>query len=67
MGAVTFGDGTTGVAGPVTTTNSLHGTTADETRSAAAAVTALTNGNYVVASLYWSDGATDRCGGGHVR
>ncbi len=29
-GAVTWGDGTTGITGPVTTTNSLHGTTAGD-------------------------------------
>ncbi len=29
-GAVTWGDGTTGITGPVTTTNSLHGTTTDD-------------------------------------
>jgi hypothetical protein len=54
VGAVTFGDGTTGVSGPVTTDNSLHGTTAtDHVGGGGGGVEALTNGKYVVTSPYW--------------
>lgn len=53
-GAVTWGDGTRGTTGSVSPDNSLVGTThgdyvGDE-------VTALANGNYVVASKRWNDG-----------
>jgi len=57
VGAVTFGNGTTGINGPVTTTNSLHGTTAGD-NVGRNGVTALTNGNYVVTSTNWNDGST---------
>jgi hypothetical protein len=45
-GAVTWGNGTTGVAGHITESNSLIGS--------AGQVIALTNGNYVVSSSTWS-------------
>jgi hypothetical protein len=58
VGAVTWGNGTTGTHGPVSSTNSLVGTT---TGSGGAGdnvgwggVTALTNGNYVVDSSLWN-------------
>ena len=54
-GAVTFGSGATGITGPVTTTNSLHGTT-DSDNVGETGVTALTNGNYTVASRFWDNG-----------
>jgi hypothetical protein len=57
-GAVTFGNGTTGVSGTVSVSNSLVGSTAgDEVGIGTAGpygVTALTNGNYVVDSYAWS-------------
>lgn len=55
-GAVTFGSGTTGVTGAITTGNSLMTGPGDEIR-----VHALANGNYVVVSgnmLTWGSGAT---------
>src|SRR5204863_1863391 len=55
-GAVTWGDGTTGVTGVVSPANSLVGATAAD-QVGSVGVTALTNGNYVVASSGWDDGA----------
>ncbi len=62
-GAVTWGNGTTGTVGAVAVANSLVGTTANDrvgTLSAngvANGVTPLTNGNYVVSSDTWDNGA----------
>ena len=53
VGAVTWGDGTAGITGAVTTTNSLHGTSASDSVGFPG-VTALTNGNYVVRSTKWN-------------
>ncbi|HRF94235.1 MAG TPA: hypothetical protein PLZ51_03530, partial [Aggregatilineales bacterium] len=53
-GAVTWADGTTGITGPVTTLNSLHGTTI--TDGVGTFIIALTNGNYVVRSFNWNNG-----------
>ena len=55
-GAVTFGSGTAGISGPVSPANSLVGSTADD-RVGNFGVTALSNGNYVVASAFWDHGA----------
>ncbi|HEX4607058.1 MAG TPA: hypothetical protein VH092_02545, partial [Urbifossiella sp.] len=60
-GAVTWGSGTTGVAGPVSAANSLVGTTAND-NVALNGITALTNGNYVVASPFWHNGAAVSAG-----
>ena len=51
-GAVTWGDGVSGVAGVVSQFNSLVGTTDDHVGSGG--VTILTNGNYVVCSPEWN-------------
>jgi hypothetical protein len=59
VGAATFGNGTTGSAGAVTTANSLYGSTASDN---VGGVTALTNGNYVVNSPNWDNGATVNAG-----
>lgn len=59
-GAVTFGIGATGVIGPVTTANSLVGTTAGD--QVGNQVAALTDGNYVVGSDMWSNGPTQHVG-----
>lgn len=62
FGAVTWGDGTSGTAGPVSASNSLVGTGADTAPPGSiviyfnVAVTPLSNGNYVVASPYWNNG-----------
>ena len=57
VGAVTWGDGTTGITGTVSVANSLTGTTPNG-RVGFGGVTALTNGNYVVISQLWNDGGT---------
>src|SRR5512139_2017903 len=55
VGAATWGNGTTGITGTVSITNSLVGSTAgDEVGSDFAA---LSNGNYVVLSPLWDNGA----------
>ena len=48
-GAAVFGNGTTGISGYVSTSNSLTNV------SESGGVTALTNGNYVVATPNWAD------------
>ncbi|MGL4650189.1 MAG: HYR domain-containing protein, partial [Caldilineaceae bacterium] len=55
-GAVTWGNGTTGSSGEVGPDNSLVGSQSGD-RIGSGGVTALTNGNYVVASPAWSNGA----------
>jgi hypothetical protein len=55
VGAVTWGNGATGLIGEVSPTNSLVGSqTSDEV--GLGGVTALANGNYVVASRLWANG-----------
>lgn len=54
-GAATWGNGTTGIAGTISAANSLVGSTVGDQVSAYA--TALSNGNYVVDSRYWDNGA----------
>ena len=56
VGAATWGDGTNGVTGPVAITNSLYGTSPND-NVGIGGVTALANGNYVVASWNWTGGA----------
>ncbi len=53
VGAATWGNGTTGVSGVISTTNSLVGSSAHDV--VGATVAALTNGNYVVGSSGWDD------------
>ena len=59
-GAVTFGSGTSGISGPVSPANSLVGSTRDD--QVGFAVTALPNGNYVVSTAYWDNGAVADAG-----
>jgi len=54
-GAATFASGSTGIAGVVSASNSLVGTTAND--AVGLRVTALSNGNYVVSSSEWNNGA----------
>src|SRR5208282_2881903 len=65
-GAVTWGSGTVGVRGPVSATNSLVGSTANDSvggnEEAGSSVTALSNGNYVVSSPNWNNGAAASAG-----
>src|SRR5262249_54822550 len=56
VGAVTFGSGTSGVSGVVSAANSLVGST-DQVGGVFGRVTALPNGNYVVSSPDWDNGA----------
>lgn len=53
VGAATWGNGVGGTVGPVTSTNSLVGGTADDL--VGVGVVPLTNGNYVVASTIWNN------------
>jgi hypothetical protein len=53
LGAVTWGNGTTGTSGAVSAANSLVGSLMGDTVGSAG-VTALTNGNYVVDSEQWN-------------
>ena len=54
-GAVTFGNGTTGVSGEISAANSLLA-------PGSGGITVLTNGNYVVSSPFWLDGSGRRVG-----
>src|SRR5205814_973646 len=54
-GAVTFGDGLTGVAGVVSAKNSLVGSK-DKDEIGDNGVTSLENGNYVIPSPGWDNG-----------
>ena len=60
-GAATWGNGASGIVGPVSTYNSLVGTTADD-HVGSGGVTALSNGNYVVGSAAWSNGGAANAG-----
>jgi hypothetical protein len=59
-GAVTWGSGTTGMAGEVSAANSLVGSTASD--RVGTNVTALSNGNYVVCSSQWHNGTAADAG-----
>ncbi|MDP3840811.1 MAG: filamentous hemagglutinin N-terminal domain-containing protein, partial [Methylococcales bacterium] len=61
VGAATFGDGTVGITGIITATNSLIGAIAGDTVSNSG-ITALSNGNYVVGSSNWDNGAIQNVG-----
>ena len=61
VGAATWGNGTTGITGAVSAVNSLVGSSAFDQVSAGG-ITALTNGNYVVASYSWRNGAIGNAG-----
>ncbi|MBE9128132.1 CHAT domain-containing protein, partial [Coleofasciculus sp. LEGE 07081] len=60
-GAVTWGDGSSGITGEVNTTNSLVGSSANNLVGFSG-VTALSNGNYVVSSPFWDNGAIQNVG-----
>ena len=62
-GAVTWGSGTSGVSGVVGPANSLvGGSTGDHVGGTSLSVTTLANGNYVVRSLDWDNGAESDAG-----
>jgi hypothetical protein len=58
VGAVTWGSGTIGISGSVSTANSLVGSSVDD-QVGSGRVTALSNGHYVVCSLDWDGVDTD--------
>jgi hypothetical protein len=60
-GAVTWGSGTAGVRGTVTAANSLVGSTASD-QVGNYGVTPLSNGNFVVSSTDWANGAATNAG-----
>jgi hypothetical protein len=60
-GAVTWGNGTSGISGVVSSNNSLVGSTANDAVGSGG-VTALTNGNYVVRSTFWDSGTITNVG-----
>jgi len=60
QGAVTWGNGDTGVAGVVTSANSLVGSSSNDRVGFAG--TPLKNGNYVICSPGWSNGVTQHVG-----
>ena len=60
-GAVTFVNGSAGIIGPVSTLNSLVGS-ANNDVVGSDGVTPLNNGNYIVASPFWDNGATANVG-----
>ncbi|MFN8440813.1 MAG: hypothetical protein U0175_08595 [Caldilineaceae bacterium] len=57
-GAITWGNGATGISGVVSSNNSLIGSTSgDQVGYSHDGVTELTNGNYVVRSPMWDNGS----------
>ena len=66
VGAVTWGNGTSGISGVVSSSNSLVGSSADDIVGfdgvGSTGVTALSNGNYVVASADWDSGTVTDVG-----
>jgi filamentous hemagglutinin family protein len=61
LGAITFGNGTTGVSGVVDASNSLVGSVMND-QIGSNGVTVLTGGNYVVQSAFWDNGAAADAG-----
>ena len=61
VGAVTWANGTTGQTGGVDATNSLTGSQTND-KVGSGGVTALGNGNYLVSSPLWSNGALKQVG-----
>ncbi len=60
-GAVTWVDGATGLAATVSAANSLVGTTTDD-RVGSDGIAVLGNGNYVIVSTGWNNGANVQAG-----
>ena len=56
-GAVTFGNGATGITGPVTTANSLVGSTANDQLGFTGGVVAFSDSSYRVTASTWDNGA----------
>ena len=62
VGAATWGNGATGTSGPVSTENSLVGSTPGDGVGGFYRNKALPNGNYVIDSLGWSTGSAQYAG-----
>ncbi|MGV8048926.1 MAG: hypothetical protein AB2L21_01025 [Anaerolineaceae bacterium] len=64
VGAVTWGNGATGTVGKVSAANSLVGNTLEDKVGSnySAGVTPLTNGNYLVGTPTWDNGAAEDAG-----
>lgn len=60
VGAITWGSGTGGVTGRVSSANSLVGSAQDDLSRAT--ITALSNGNYLVQSRWWDNGSAVNAG-----
>jgi hypothetical protein len=65
VGAVTWGSGTSGSSGVITSANSLVGSTSGD-NVGSGGITSLTNGNYVVSSVNWDNPSTIVAGVGAV-
>jgi hypothetical protein len=61
-GAVTWGNGLSGVKGMVTAANSLVGSSASDSVGILSHMAALTNGNYVIGTPTWNNGAVTDAG-----
>lgn len=61
VGAVTYGNGAGGTVGPITSSNSLVGSSAGDSVGSNGLL-ALSNGNYVVASPNWKNGTITGAG-----
>lgn len=62
IGAITWVNGTTGIIGLVSASNSLTGTTANDNVGGANTIKVLANGNYIVTSINWDNGAFSNAG-----
>ncbi len=62
IGAATWGNGATGITGPVSVSNSLTGIAANDNVGAGGRIKSLTNGNFVVMSNNWDNGAISNAG-----
>ncbi len=62
VGAATWANGSTGLVGVVSPSNSLIGETMDDQRQEDSRVIALSNGNYVVSNPLWDHGAVTNVG-----
>jgi hypothetical protein len=61
VGAATWGNGTTGIVGPVSASNSLVGTKIED-RVGKTGIRLQNNGNYVIGSFDWDNGSTENAG-----
>ena len=66
VGAVTFGDGMTGVIGEISVANSLVGSS-EYDYVGIDGITELSNGNFVISSSEWANGLATEAGAGDVR